>query len=98
MYVIGRVTAMAKIIDNGSNVRLVSESRLERWQEHSHILRWLFIHQSSEKIQGYVFLSLDLVCKGKTSCPVVNTLKFPQAMNELELLDIYRPVLTTCIR
>jgi len=54
----------------------------------------LFIYQSSEKIQGYAFLSLDLVCKGKTSFPVVNTLIFSQAMNELELVEIYRPVLT----
>ena len=57
----------------------------------------LFMYQSSEKIQGYAFLSLDFFCEGKTSFPVVNTLKFSQAMNELELVDIYRPVLPTCI-
>ena len=55
------------------------------------------MYHSSEKIQGYGFLSIDFVCKGKTPFPVVNTLSFSQAMNELELVDIYRPVLTTCI-
>jgi len=55
------------------------------------------MYQSSEKIQGHAFLSLDVVGEGKTPFPVVNTPSFSQAMNELELVDIYRPVFTTCI-